>query len=68
MIPHAYITITHQDLNNEGVPPSTEVVRYDQFVQELFKPGTHTEMLMHAALGICGEAGEIGNAVKKQVV
>ena len=43
-------------------------VRYDRFVGQLFKPDTHNNVLMHAALGVCGEAGELADAIKKHVV
>ena len=45
-----------------------EIVRYDQFVLQLFKADGRPMMQMHAALGICGEAGELADAVKKEVV
>ena len=50
------------------LPPATETVRYDKFVDGLFKPGTYAEEHMHAALGVCGEAGELADAIKKQIV
>ena len=50
------------------LPPATEVIRYDQFVKGLFKPGTYAEESMHAALGVCGEAGELGDAIKKHII
>ncbi len=66
MIPHAFVSIYLAGI--EDTPPATEQVRYDMFVQGLFKPGNANEMLMHAALGVCGEAGELADAIKKQVV
>lgn len=51
-----------------GEPPVTELVRYDQFVTGLFKPGSIKEQKLHAALGVCGEAGELGDAIKKEVI
>ena len=41
---------------------------YDTFVDMLFKQDTKEMMLLHAALGICGEAGELGDAIKKSVI
>lgn len=43
-------------------------IRYDQFVAQLFKADTAPMMALHAALGVCGEAGELADAIKKQYV
>lgn len=43
-------------------------IRYDEFVRRLFKLNAACGDLMHAAIGICGEAGELGDAIKKNVV
>lgn len=43
-------------------------LRYDEFVRKLFKLNAACGDLMHAAIGICGEAGELGDAIKKHVV
>lgn len=48
--------------------PVHETVRYDQFVRWLFKPGTAQVMGLHCALGVCGEAGELGDAIKKEYI
>lgn len=45
-----------------------ECVRYDQFVLALLKPQTRKEMIFHAALGVCGEAGELADAIKREHV
>ena len=66
MTPYAYVSIILA--GTAELPPATETVRYDQFVLGLFKPGGWEEMNMHAALGVCGEAGELADAVKKHVV
>lgn len=43
-------------------------IRYDIFVEKLFKKNAACGDFMHAAIGICGEAGELGDAIKKHVV
>lgn len=53
---------------NSFVKVGDDVIRYDQFVLQLFKPDTAAMMKLHAALGICGEAGELADAIKKAVV
>ena len=45
-----------------------EIVRYDVFVAALFKQMSMDIMKLHAALGVCGEAGELGDAIKKEVI
>ena len=53
------------------VGPAGEIltpVRYDAFVAALFKAQTPELMKLHAALGVCGEAGELGDAIKKEVI
>jgi len=51
-----------------GVEPVRETIRYDQFVRQLFKADTEQVMAIHAALGVCGEAGELGDAIKKEYI
>lgn len=53
---------------DEETDGAKKYVRYDAFVALLFKQETPKEMAMHAALGVCGEAGELGDAIKKQHV
>ena len=54
--------------SNSFVTIGTDVVRYDQFVKQLFKADSGIMMQMHAALGVCGEAGELADAIKKEVI
>ena len=44
-----------------------ELIRYDVFVAGLFKHDTKIMMKNHAALGVAGEAGELVDAIKKEV-
>ena len=45
----------------------TKTIRYDEFVKLLFKVDTFKQMVNHAALGVCGEAGELADCLKKHV-
>jgi len=49
-------------------PPAFETVRYDQFVLNLAKPQSRELMQLHAGLGVCGEAGELADAIKREVI
>lgn len=46
---------------------STETIRYDKFVEKLFKVDTHKEMVHHAKGGCCEEAGELSDVLKRIV-
>lgn len=50
------------------VSTANQEMSYSVFVDRLFKHDTDDMEMMHAALGITGEAGEIADAVKKAVV
>lgn len=54
---------TEEDQNPQAIP-----VRYDIFVDRLFKYQTPQVMQLHAALGLCEEAGELGGCIKKHAV
>lgn len=45
-----------------------ETLRYDAFVAMLFKQQSLAMMCMHAALGISGEAGELADCIKKEII
>lgn len=66
MIPHAFVSV-HM-AGTDVLPPATEQVRYDLFVQNLAKPQTEQLMKLHGALGVCGEAGELADAIKKECI
>lgn len=44
------------------------LVRYDDFVRQLFKADTEPMMALHAALGCAGEAGELADAIKREYI
>ena len=46
----------------------TETLRYDAFVSLLFKQQSLAMMCLHAALGVAGEAGELVDAIKKEII
>ena len=54
--------------SNSFVQVGEDQIRYDQFVRQLFKADTEPMMALHAALGVCGEAGELADAIKKQYI
>ena len=54
--------------SNSFVKIGDDIIRYDQFVLQLFKADSSALMKMHAGLGVCGEAGELGDAIKKEIV
>jgi len=58
---NSYVSIL---LHSQGL--ATEQVRYDSFVALLFKQQPAHIMVLHAALGVAGEAGELADAIKKE--
>lgn len=68
MIPYPYVSIHLKGSVLNDMPPATEQVRYDQFVQGLAKPQSPELMKLHAALGVCGEAGELADAIKRECI
>jgi NTP pyrophosphatase (non-canonical NTP hydrolase) len=54
----------HVHTNSEA----SDTVRYDAFVAMLLKADTMPMMKLHAALGTCGEAGELADAIKKEII
>jgi len=45
-----------------------ETLRYDAFVAMLFKQQSLNLMCLHAALGVAGEAGELADCIKKEII
>lgn len=43
-------------------------IPYDEFVLALLKKQTPDLMRLHCALGVCGEAGELADAIKKEII
>jgi len=59
-------TNSYVNVVKEGETEPSQV-RYDMFVLQLFKAGPRDMMMMHAAIGVAGEAGELIDAFKKHV-
>lgn len=45
-----------------------EVVRYDEFVRRLLKNDSYAQKKFHVALGICSEAGELADVIKRELI
>ncbi len=52
-------------INEEGL---VRPIRYDLFVAQLLKADSAAMMKMHIGLGIASEAGEVADAIKKEVI
>lgn len=57
-----------QSRDSDGNIDGIQKVRYDVFVAGLFKHMAPEMMKAHAAMGICGEAGELCDAIKKEIM
>ena len=55
-------------ISNRFVIVDDTPIRYDVFVQSLFKQETFRHMVDHARGGVCEEAGELSTWLKKHVV
>ena len=62
-----FVAVPLRDVNPE-TGQQFQVIRYDKFVWQLLKADTEPMMKLHTALGICGEAGEFADAVKKSII
>jgi NTP pyrophosphatase (non-canonical NTP hydrolase) len=61
-----FVNLPNLEASSPNDPPLIQV-RYDRFVLQLFKLDTFAQMMNHAALGVCGEAGELADAIKKHI-
>ena len=58
----------HPAAPGDAMPDEPTMIRYDDFVRQLFKADTFQMMAAHAAMGIAGEAGEFTDAIKKHIM
>jgi len=65
---NSFVLIHPEDIDPNNPDATPDMVRYDQFVLQLFKADTGPAMLNHAVLGVAGESGELVDAVKKHLV
>jgi NTP pyrophosphatase (non-canonical NTP hydrolase) len=65
---NSFVLLYPEDWTPDNPDIQAEPLRYDQFVLQLFKAEGRKDMLNHAALGVCGEAGELADAIKKHTV
>lgn len=65
---NSFVLIYPEDWTPDNPDLTADHVRYDQMVLQLFKADTAPGMLVHAALGIAGEAGELVDAIKKHLI
>jgi NTP pyrophosphatase (non-canonical NTP hydrolase) len=61
----AWIKVERKDEKDQIIG---ELIRYDKFVAMLLKVDTLPMMALHAALGVTGEAGELGDCIKKHII
>jgi NTP pyrophosphatase (non-canonical NTP hydrolase) len=64
-VDNMFETLQTGKLPNE---PEFETVRYDEFVRRLFKVMSPEMMKAHCAMGVSGEAGELCDAIKKEII
>ena len=64
---NSFVLIYPEDWSPDNPDLQADVIRYDQFVLQLFKADTYREMMYHAVLGVAGEAGELADAIKKHL-
>lgn len=64
---NSFVNIYPEDWTPDNPELTYLRVRYDQFVQQLFKADTYREMLWHAQAGVADESGELAGAIKKHL-
>ena len=62
---NSFVLIYPEDWSPDNPDIVPDVIRYDQFVLQLFKADTQREMITHAVLGVAGEVGELVDCIKK---
>ena len=65
---NSFVLIHPEDIDPNNPDATPDMVRYDQFVMQLFKADTAPAMLNHAVMGVAGEAGELIDAIKKHTI
>ena len=65
---NSFILSYPEDWTPDNPDIQANMVRYDQFVLQLFKTDTAPNMMNHAVMGVAGEAGELIDAIKKHTV
>jgi NTP pyrophosphatase (non-canonical NTP hydrolase) len=65
---NSFVLIPPEDVGPDNPDATPDMVRYDQFVLQLFKADTGPAMLTHAVMGVAGEAGELVDAIKKHLI
>lgn len=65
MNPSIFVSVSKEP----GIPSAErESIRYDQFVARILKPLPEQLNALHIAIGLAGEAGEAGDAIKKEYI
>ena len=65
---NSFVLVYPEDWSPDNPDLIADLIRYDQFVLQLFKADTAPGMLNHAVLGVAGEAGELVDAIKKHTI
>lgn len=55
-------------LGEDGETIISEIIRYDKFVELLFKVMPIAMMKAHCAIGVAGEAGELADCIKREII
>jgi uncharacterized protein YabN with tetrapyrrole methylase and pyrophosphatase domain len=63
-----WVTVYKTDPHDMEQGQIGEQIRYDIFVEKLFKEMHPFEMKTHAGFGICGEVGELVDVMKREMI